>query len=113
MDESLGTQIGIWLVRGSPQIITPAACTPVLRIDPSSFLAISITSAASASSTYSCFNSGSASNAEVMVALRSGICFAMKFTLAKGVSKVLPTSLIAILAFMVPNVIIWATLSLP
>jgi len=59
-------------------------------------------------------SSGSISNAffKVMVG-SSGTSLAISFTLLKGTLRTLPTSLIAILAFIVPKVMICATLSLP
>ena len=115
ISESLAMQTGQRSMRGSPQmIIPPHGCRYCASILPA-FWPMSIRRAAPPHlSSYSALSSGSISSAFSRVILRSsGTSLAISLTFASGTLKTRPTSLIAILAFIVPKVMICATLSLP
>ena len=115
---SLAMAIGANFSRSSWPMITPQACTPVWRIEPSSFSAYlsvlriswlgdSRSAASSGDSLYTksngvspCFLSG---------VILSGTSFDRRSLSERASFCTRATSLMAILGAMVPNVTIWAT----
>ena len=94
-------------------ISTPAAWIPVWRFKPSILRAISNSRLLCALLVTS-FRSSLISNAFSNVIFGSfGIILAIRLASATGISMARATSLSASLAFIVPNVMIWETLSCP
>src|ERR1035441_9749493 len=99
-------------ISGRGEITTPAACTPEFRTRPSSFRAVSSNCRTCGSFWYaSCSATDSLSASSSLIFSVVGTIFAMRSTSLYGISMARPTSLIAALAAMVPNVIICATFS--
>ena len=100
--------------KGSLDITTPAACKLLCLVTPSSSFAVSINFLITSSESYTSFNE-SLSSKDVFRSILSfsGIIFATLSTFSKEIPKALPASLTDWRAPKVPNVIIWATCSLP
>ena len=99
---------------GRGETTRPAAWVEAWRDRPSRRRAVSSSFFTCGSVSYSFWRSGSASRALLMVILRSsGTSLAMRSVSAKLMPRARPTSRTTPLAFMVPKVVIWATLSLP
>ena len=108
------TYRGTYVSTGSFVITIPQACVEACLGIPSNPIAISNNFFISWSDSYFSNSSLFCSIAFFIVICNSlGIIFASWSASAYGKSKALPTSLITILADIVPNVIIWETWSVP
>ncbi len=116
--ESVAVDTGTQSVMSSRPIITPHACTPVLRTFPSSCWAKSITSRTSglglsASAANSLTNLRQFLKLTLPSGILSGTRRARRLASGNGSSMTFATSFMAILVAMVPYVIICATFSAP
>ncbi len=107
MSESLDELRGIYLDKSSGPIITPQAWVPVLRMEPSSSLAnLRVFFTSSLPFSIASLSSATCAKASSRVTPGlSGTSFASLSDSLRGSSNILATSLIALLAAMVPKVI--------
>ena len=105
---------GTYSVMAVSETTTPAAWVEAWRASPSRRRETSMRRATRASEPMRTLSSGSRTRALSMVILSSsGMSLAMRSVSPKVMPRARPTSRTTALAFMVPNVVIWATASSP
>ena len=108
---------GRYSVRGLSLMMTPAACVPTLRMEPSIRPAVSISFLICSDESYMAFKSGVVfRHSEIGACIPwegPGTALATRSTSGKGISITRPTSRMAPRAFMALKVMICATLSAP